>query len=552
MSKTSATLKDISKTRFPLLWAHTDEPRRLERICEGFTTANTRKLFRKNPFEGLQVFDPTEKRWLTVLGPEGLDPGGNPIPPEPLKDPVEALFHVMENSGIYIMHNAHLVIEPMIPVFTQTTGDWLDGFHLNDADKMGPTIILASCKDDVPPELAHLAARFEMDFPTEQELLELTNFICEKTELEVDAQTKNRIAKAGKGLTESEFIAAAVQNIVDDKDVNPTRISSIKISQISAGGNLEIRIPKFTLDNVGGLDKAKEILAMNAWMFMHPDQCAELGVEPLSKIILVGVSGSGKSLLAEAAAAALNLDLAIFNVSAMMSKYVGESESNMRNAFKQISALAPVVLWTDEVGRDFSGGQGSSSSVDAGTTDRVHGTLLSGLQELPKSVFWVGAANSVASLPPEMLRSGRIDQLLFVGFPTKAEREDIFRIHLHNHAQYYDLEKLARYTPLFTGAEIQSLIKQVRFNIVGREKRRPTTEDFITFAPMLKNRVWKLHRDEILNMYRQAKAEWTWASSAQENEADLIFQADEAERKGKTVNAGSRKVPNIGELAGVN
>jgi SpoVK/Ycf46/Vps4 family AAA+-type ATPase len=520
----------------------------LEKICEGFTTVDTRQLFRKNPFEGLQIFDPDQKRWLVVLGPE-IVVDGQPLPPEPIKDAVEALLHVMDQQGIYIIHNAHLVVEPMIPVFTQTTGDWLDGFHLNDADKMGPTIILASCKDEVPPELSHLITRFEMDFPTEEELRSLVDFIAEKTEIALDNQTRARIAKAGKGLTESEFITASVQSIVDEKTITPSRMSSIKIAQISSGGNLEIKVPKYKLDSVGGLDHAKEILAMNAWMHKNPDKCAELGVEPLSKMVLVGVSGSGKSLLAEAAASALDLELAVFNVSAMMSKFVGESESNMRNAFKQIHALAPVVLWTDEVGRDFSGGA-SSGHTDGGTTSRVHGTLLSGLQELPKNVFWVGAANSLADLPPEMLRSGRIDQLLFVGFPTKAEREEIFRIHLHNHAQYYDLEKLASYTPLFTGAEIQSLIKQVRFNIVGKYKRRPTTEDMIAQAPLLKNRVWRLHRDEILTMYRQAKAEWAWASSAQEAEADLIFQADEAERKGRTAGTTTRRVPNMSELAG--
>ena len=133
----------------------------------------------------------------------------------------------------------------------------------------------------------------------------------------------------------------------------------------------------------------------------------------------MGIPGTGKSAICEATANALGLDLARTGVSQVMNSFVGQSEANMRAVFNQIKVMAPLCVWIDEFGRDMSGGQ-SSSHVDGGTTDRVHGEFLTGLQELPENVFLICAANQIENLKPEMLRAERFDKIIFVGLPSQS------------------------------------------------------------------------------------------------------------------------------------
>jgi SpoVK/Ycf46/Vps4 family AAA+-type ATPase len=193
----------------------------------------------------------------------------------------------------------------------------------------------------------------------------------------------------------------------------------------------------------------------------------------------VGIQGTGKSLTAKAIAHHWHLPLLRLDVGRLFAGLVGESESRTRQMIQLAEALAPCVLWIDEIDKAFAG---FDSRGDAGTTSRVFGTFITWLAEKTSPVFVVATANNIQALPPELLRKGRFDEIFFVGLPTKDERKAIFSVHLnhlrpHNLATY-DLERLAYETPDFSGAEIeQSLIEAMHIGF--SQNRDFTTEDVI-------------------------------------------------------------------------
>ena len=186
--------------------------------------------------------------------------------------------------------------------------------------------------------------------------------------------------------------------------------------------------------------------------------------------------------------------------------------------------MAPLCVWIDEFGRDLSGGS-SSSHVDGGTTDRVHGEFLTGLQELPENVFLMCAANQLEHLKPEMLRADRFDKIMFVGLPSFDERRAIVSIYLANidTPHEYNLDAIAHSTQYFTGAEIKSLIKEVKFYISSSELRPINTQDIVNYAPKMRNILWNKSRPMIQDLYKTAIDQWDWASTDQLKDAKLIL-----------------------------
>lgn len=501
--------------RTPLVWVNSDEPRRV--IGEVTDEIRDRPILRLDVMKGLVSYDRDTETWKRVLidGEEGQA--------APTDDLFVSITHALRERAVMIVENAHLLAEKLVGLLGYVSTTYVDAFYDDDADEIPAMFVLISCKTEVPPEILRDTVQVGLALPGEAELEATLRHIYDRLGIEQPDQVLAEV-RAGLGLSEFEFAQACSRSLKKDASLDPEYINAIKIDNLRRGGVLEIRQPTIGLDGIGGLDNAKTLMRRVAWAWYNPELSAEKGLEPLRRVLLVGVPGSGKSAICEAAADALGLDMAKFGVSRMMNKYVGQSETNMRNAFAQVAAMKPLVLWVDEFGRDMSGGA-SSAEVDGGTTDRVHGEFLQGIQELPTDVFLVAAANRIDNLPPEMLRADRFDKVMFVGFPTEAERIEIFRIHLGESAATYDLEALAKATTQFTGAEIKALIREVRFTVVGDTGKAPTTADIAAFAPKLKNRVWVNHHDRIVEMYTRAKTDWDWASSQQESEADFVLQA---------------------------
>ncbi|MBL8765434.1 MAG: AAA family ATPase, partial [Phycisphaerae bacterium] len=203
------------------------------------------------------------------------------------------------------------------------------------------------------------------------------------------------------------------------------------------------------------------------------DRAKEFGIPAPKGILLLGVQGCGKSLVAKAIAATWNLPMLKLDVGRIFGSLVGQSEENIRKAIRTAESLAPCCLWADELEKGFAGVAGSGSG-DSGTAKRVFATFLTWMQEKQKPVFLIATANDVSQLPPELLRKGRFDEIFFVDLPGAKEREEIFAIHLSKRKRDpkgYDLPALSAATKGFSGAEIEQVVIAGLFHAfdAGRE-----------------------------------------------------------------------------------
>ena len=208
----------------------------------------------------------------------------------------------------------------------------------------------------------------------------------------------------------------------------------------------------------------------------------DLNLEAPRGILIVGVQGCGKSLAAKFVARQWDMPLLKLDAGRLYDKYIGETERNFRKATGLAEAMAPVVLWIDEIEKVFA--QGGSGESDGGLTHRLFGSFLTWLQEKNADVFVVGAANDLMNVPPELLRKGRFDEIFFVDLPTPDERKKIFRIHLLLRKQDpapFDLEALAKATDGFSGAEIEQVVISGLYRSL-QKKESLTTEALIDAA----------------------------------------------------------------------
>jgi len=190
-------------------------------------------------------------------------------------------------------------------------------------------------------------------------------------------------------------------------------------------------------------------------------------------VLLLGVQGCGKSLSAKAVAGLWHLPLLRLDVGSVFSGVVGSSEQNMRRAMRLSESISPCILWLDELEKGFSGTQSSSFS-DAGTTSRVFGSFVTWLQEKTEPVFVIATANDITTLPPELMRKGRFDEIFFIDLPSAPEREEIFRIHLAKRKRDpdgFDLAALAEASVGFSGSEIEQAVISALYDAfdAGRE-----------------------------------------------------------------------------------
>ncbi|MCG9892876.1 MAG: AAA family ATPase [Thermosynechococcaceae cyanobacterium MS004] len=237
------------------------------------------------------------------------------------------------------------------------------------------------------------------------------------------------------------------------------------------------------ITDIGGLDNLKDWLLRRGGSFS--EQAREYGIPHPRGLLLAGIQGTGKSLTAKAIAHHWHLPLLRLDVGRLFAGLVGESESRTRQMIQLAEALAPCILWIDEIDKAFAGADGRG---DSGTTSRVFGTFITWLAEKTSPVFVVATANNIQTLPPELLRKGRFDEIFFVGLPNTEERKAIFEVHLghlrpHNIAAY-DLDRLAYETPDFSGAEIeQSLIEAMHLGF--SQNRDFTTDDILESASQI-------------------------------------------------------------------
>nr|YP_009732198.1 hypothetical protein [Gracilaria spinulosa]QHS70664.1 hypothetical protein [Gracilaria spinulosa] len=249
---------------------------------------------------------------------------------------------------------------------------------------------------------------------------------------------------------------------------------------------LEFYAADYSFLDVGGLILLKDWLNKRSKAFCV--QAKDYGLMVPRGILLVGIQGTGKSLVAKAISGQWKLPLLKLDIGKIFAGIVGKSEERMRNMIKIAEQSSPCILWIDEIDKCFTR---LNNYNDSGTTSRVLGTLLTWLAEKNQPIFVIATANQVLSLPSELLRKGRFDEIFFLDLPNLEEREKIFKIHLMKFRPLswfkYDIKSLSRLTDQFSGAEIEQAIIEAMYNAFY-EKREFSTQDIINvisdFVPL--------------------------------------------------------------------
>ena len=254
------------------------------------------------------------------------------------------------------------------------------------------------------------------------------------------------------------------------------------------------------LDSVGGLDALKQWLAERKKAFSQ--EARDYGLPAPKGILLIGVQGCGKSLTAKVVGRHWGLPLLRLDMGNVFDGRRSPEEA-LRAALKTCDAIAPCVLWMDEIEKGFATGQS-----DDGRASRVLGTLLTWQQEKESPVFVVATANDVQALPPELLRKGRFDEIFFVDLPQPHERRDILRIHLEMRDLDVDdeaIDELVEQTEYFSGAELEQIVVSAMYAAFAEDRQieqddllyaaRETVPLYRTYEEMIKGlREWAHER----------------------------------------------------------
>jgi len=362
--------------------------------------------------------------------------------------------------------------------------------RLREAVQHGPngqSIVITGADLRVKADLADVAHEWYLTAPSPAELERLARRTLEDLAargltIAIGPRELRQMVTDLAGLTMNEAERTIQRAAVEDGRIDAAdlpRIRQTKAAILNQDGILElIEASGFALDDVGGLTDLKGWLQLRHRVFLEP--CAARHLDAPRGILLTGIPGCGKSLVAKAIAHSWQLPLVLLDPGRLYGKYVGESEQRLQQTLAVIESLSPAVLWIDEIEKGFA----SSGDGDGGVSQRVLGTFLRWLQERAGRIFLVATSNDVRALPPELLRKGRFDEIFFVDIPGEDHRLDIIELHLRARDQdtdSIDSLRLATVTEGFSGAELETMVVGALYRTFA-DGTTLTTEDLLTEA----------------------------------------------------------------------
>ena len=420
----------LIRAKYPILYIVSWEERRVEDAVQKVCTGLNRTLHTWSITQGMKP---------TVSGP------GGPMKSTSLPGELEAL------ATVHGAHEYTVFLRLLRDLATRLRG-------------RAETLILMGPSLNLPTDLEKDITVVEFGLPEvsdiELTLDRITDAVKDNANIDTKLEPKQReaLVKSAQGLTQDEIESVFARSLVERRKFDLDIVLEEKKQIIRKSGLLEYYAPDAQIKDVGGLEVLKEWLDKRAESFT--DKAKEFGIPSPKGILLLGVQGCGKSLVAKAVASQWNLPLLKLDVGRIFGSLVGQSEENIRSAIKVSESVAPCILWADELEKGFAGVSGGGVS-DSGTTARVFSTFLTWMQEKTAPVFLMATANDVSSLPPEMLRKGRFDEIFFVDLPDAEEREQIFSIHIlkrKRDVEKFNLKALAKASDGFSGAEIEQAI----------------------------------------------------------------------------------------------
>jgi SpoVK/Ycf46/Vps4 family AAA+-type ATPase len=374
------------------------------------------------------------------------------------KDPKQALIDISSSKtpSVYVLLDFHPYLDDpfAIRAIKEIAQDHaVSGNHL----------VFISPELKMPADINRFTAQFTISLPDKAQLrklitaeLKVWKMRNQDRKLKADRRSIELLSNNLAGLTVAESQRLIRNAIYDDDAISHCdleRVQKAKYELLGQGGVLNFEYDTANFNQVGGLSSLKNWLEIRRTAFSHHE---DSNLDKPKGILLVGIQGSGKSLAARAVAGVWGVPLLRLDFGTLYNKFFGETEKNMRHAIELAEVMSPCVLWIDEIEKGISTGD-----YDSGTSQRLLATLLTWMAENKQAVFIVATANNIDTLPPELIRKGRLDEIFFVDLPAADTREDIFRIHLDKRGIEHsgmDLQPLREATEGFSGAEIEQAV----------------------------------------------------------------------------------------------
>ena len=352
------------------------------------------------------------------------------------------------------------------------------------------TVFMIDHDGALPASIQPVAVPVNIELPNAKEIVqlarkcirELTQF--GKPEIEMSQAESEQFLANLRGLTRMEISQVMAEAVLGDGKLDADdigRVIEMKRQRFSQSGVLDYIPMPDDPPKVGGMANLLDWLAKRAKAL--GSKAKDYGLETPRGILMLGVQGCGKSLMAKVVASQWQLPLLRMDIGALYDKFVGETERHLREAFKISSAMAPCVLWIDEVEKAFaSAGAGAAGAAsDGGLSQRMFGQLLTWMQDRKEPVFLIATANDISALPPELMRKGRFDEIFFVDLPSQDARAEIFRIHLSRRgrkADSFDIAALGAKADGFSGSEIEQAVVSAMYAAFN-EDRELTSDDIL-------------------------------------------------------------------------
>ena len=438
-------LELVLRSRTPIVVIESQDEQRMLELLQSITIARASDsyapLFRWTITDGLQRID-------ISLEPQAIN-----------AQPTDVLKHIraVSKPGIYVLLDFHPFLED--PVHIRLLKD-----ICIRAQEINRQIVLISHTVKIPQELESYCARFEMALPSQNDRKMIVKKAAKEysqdnpgSRVQVDPKAHELLIQNLAGLPWADTERLARNAIYVDGAITRSDLPGVmqaKYELLNRGGALQFEHDTARFNDVGGLTRLKSWLQQRRPAFRGDGGAAHLDAP--KGILLLGVQGCGKSLAAKATAGIFSVPLLRLDFGAIYDKYHGETERKLRESLKTADVMSPCVLWIDEIEKGIAGRGG-----ETGTTQRVLGSFLTWMAERRSRVFVVATANDISTLPPELVRKGRFDEIFFVDLPNESVRTSILAIHLTNRKQSlktFDLEKLSAATDGFSGAEIEQAI----------------------------------------------------------------------------------------------
>ncbi len=495
-TKLVGKLSNYIDAGFPILYLNTfEESLAIEAVKTAASSTGTSKILTWDATKGYSVYSLEEKEYL--------------VPPS--HSTFTALMEQEDenafNESVFILKNIPILLDDPIAIAH------LKEFAININSGISCTIIMVSSVLKIPKELENFVTIIEMDYQTEEEIEEDIKEFCNiNGGIPISDTLLKELSLNLKGLTQSEIFSILSLAYSNDGELTLGDMSLIfeqKQQKIRKSGILEMIPLKETMDDIGGLEILKKWIRKKAVVMKDLSKAKAFGVEAPKGVLIAGVPGCGKSLSAKAAASLFQIPLLRMDMGRLMGKYVGESEENMRKAISLAEAIAPCVLWVDELEKAFAGIGGVGGGAEV--TTRLFGNFLTWMQEKRAPVFVVATANNIAQLPPELLRKGRFDEIYYVGLPKDEERKHILKIHIGKRrpkdVNSIDLNKLVQATKGYSGADLESVVKDGIELAYVNGKDMVTTEDILSAIKDTHSlsEIMKESLEQMKKMYEQNK-----------------------------------------------